>query len=221
MINRIIALIAVMTIMLLGGCATSRSVVTVNGTPQDTAANPERGTAIRFETEDVRVFEAKPATPDIPSLKNGEITNESITSRAIARKRNSYGRGLGDVLLPEGQTVAKLIENAVASSFREAGYRVLTSSDPGFDKALPVDTKINQYWSWMNPGFWAITLSCRTEVTITAPIAGFEDGRKITALAENSMQAAFESAWQEIATEGLTELKRSLSRSIPREVASN
>lgn len=208
-----------LAVTLLGGCATSRSVVAVGTTPAYQSSNPAEGIPVKLTAIDARVFEARPATPDIPSLKNGEITNAAITSRAIARKRNGYGRALGDVLLPEGQTVADIVGSAVGASFKEAGYRVVKPGEQGFDEALPVEARINQYWSWMNPGFWTITLSCRAEVTVTAPLAGFEEGRKILATAEKSGQAAFEDDWQDVANQGLAELTRVLSREIPRQTA--
>ncbi|MDP2123973.1 MAG: hypothetical protein Q8J92_06285 [Parvibaculum sp.] len=212
-------LLSIVAAMLLAGCATSRSVVAVQAAPSYQSANPADGTAIKLVTTDLRKFELAPATPDIPSLKNGEITNTAITSRAIARKRNGYGKALGDVLLPEGQTVATTVESAVAAGFREAGYRVLRPGDPGFEDAVAVDAQINQYWSWVNIGFWALTLNCRSEVTLTAPLPGMETGLKVTALADKSAQAAFESVWQDIANQGLTELTRSVSRALPRRTA--
>jgi hypothetical protein len=211
-------LLSIVAAMLLAGCATSRSVVAVQAAPSYQSANPADGTAIKLVTTDVRKFELAPATPDIPSLKNGEITNTAITSRAIARKRNTYGKALGDVLLPEGQTVATTVESAVAAGFREAGYRVLRPGDPGFEDAVAVDAQVNQYWSWTNMG-WALTLNCRSEVTLTAPLPGMETGLNVTALADKSVQAAFESDWQDIASRGLTELTRSVSHALPRRTA--
>ena len=221
MTNAIRILLTTAVIMLLGGCATSRSVVAVNTAPSYEAATSESGTAVRLTTTDARVFELKPATPDIPSLKNGEIENTAITSRAIARKRNTYGKALGDVLLPEGQTVAMLVEASIASSFRTAGYRVLRSGDPGYEEALPVNAAIDQYWSWFSPGFWTITLTCRTEVTLTAPLAGFETGRKILTESQESAGAATENSWQQIASKGLQEFQDNLSGTLPRQTAAN
>ncbi|WP_423143232.1 hypothetical protein [Pseudomonas chlororaphis] len=82
----------------LFGCATSRSVVGIDG-PEVASGN---GQKVVINVLDERRFEADPRSADIPSLKNGEIDDKAITERAIARKRNSYGMGLGDVLLPEG-----------------------------------------------------------------------------------------------------------------------
>lgn len=67
---------------------------------------------------DERVFQIDPRSADIPSLKNDEEVNDaSITQRAIGRKRNGFGKGLGDVVLPSGRTVSQLVGNAVATAY--------------------------------------------------------------------------------------------------------
>lgn len=208
---------AVAVLLLLCGCATSRSVLAVNTAPQYQTANPEVGQAVKLNVVDARAFELRPATPDIPSLKNGEIGNTAITSRAIARKRNGYGKALGDVLLPEGQTVALVVGNAIAEGFKGAGYRIVVAGDPAYDSAVSVDATINQYWSWVDMGFWALTLNCRVDVTLTSSLSGLEQG--LTTLVAPSKQAgaAFESDWQDIATTGLNELTREIIQKLPRQ----
>jgi len=68
------------------GCATSRGVVEIQ-IPE--ANDPLSESAYKIvSVEDRRNFELKPQQPSIPSLKNGEIDDPAITSRAIARKRN-------------------------------------------------------------------------------------------------------------------------------------
>jgi hypothetical protein len=39
----------------------------------------------------------------------------------VARKRNGWGKVLGDILLPEGRTVSDLVEEVVAKAFIESG----------------------------------------------------------------------------------------------------
>lgn len=216
---RISNLLAILALVMVTGCATSRSVLTVDSAPSYNTANPTEGVAIKLMTADARQFQMKPPSPDIPSLKDGDISNQATTSRAIARKRNGYGKALGDVLLPEGQTVAALAEGAIAASFRQAGYRVLHTGDAGFDKAVIVDAQIRQYWSWVTIGFWAGTMHCRAEVTVTAPLPGLSSGITVESLAEKSVQAAFESDWQDIASQGLTKLTSDLASRLPRQTA--
>ncbi len=55
-----------------------------------------------MKVEDDRKFQDKPASADIPSLK-GEQSNATVEekARAVARKRNGYGKALGDILLKD------------------------------------------------------------------------------------------------------------------------
>ena len=89
-----------LSLLVFFGCATTRGVMDVQ---EEVSANPETGIAVKFaRVTDARRFEIDPRQADIPSLKNDEIDDPAITSRAIARKRNSYGKALGDILLPGG-----------------------------------------------------------------------------------------------------------------------
>jgi hypothetical protein len=203
-----ISIVTVVSALLLGGCATSRSVVT----PEiATTAGPAQGPAVRImKVEDQRVFRLEPDKPYLPSLSDNAIQDNAVTSRAIARKRNTYGKALGDVLLPEKQTVAGLTQTAIEQGFREAGYRVLKPGQPGYDDALPVTATINQFWAWMTPGFWAISLEQTSEVVVKAPIKSFEGGATINAQTKESMQFAGEDAWKEIVAKSLADLVRGI-----------
>lgn len=80
-------------------CATSRGVVVPQMT---TGTNPQQGVAVRIVTvEDKRIFQIKPKDPSIPSLMDDNIGDKDLKSRAVGRKRNSFGKVLGDVMLPE------------------------------------------------------------------------------------------------------------------------
>lgn len=211
--------VALSTMLLLCGCATSRSVVQVGTAPAYQVSNPDQGTAIRLVTTDERKFELAPATPDIPSLKDGEINNPAITARAIGRKRNTYGRALGDVLLPEGQNVAQIVGEAIANGFRGAGYRVVTEGDPDFATATPVNAKIVQFWLWIDPGFWAITVENRTELTISSVLPGFEKDFTALLTQKAPMGAVFESDWQKEATRSLNDVTQDLTNRLPKPAA--
>ena len=97
-----------MTALVLGflvwtGCATSRGILEV---PLTVGDNPAQGREVKIvRVSDRRTFQMKPPDPSTPSLKDEAIDNPAITSRAIARKRSGYGMAMGDILLPEGQTV--------------------------------------------------------------------------------------------------------------------
>ena len=213
--------LALAALLMVTGCATSRSVVSVGSEGAYNNANPTAGQAVKIEVTDVRIFEARPPTPDIPSLKDGDIRNTATTARAIGRKRNGYGKALGDILLPEGQTVSMITTDAIANGFKQAGYRVLKPGEPGYDQAADIKVKVKQYWSWVDIGFWALTLHCRAEVDITGPVKGLEKGMVVLSEAQEKAGAAFEETWQDIANQGLSALTTEVAQKLPRQSASN
>ena len=206
----------IMMLVALSGCATSRSTVQP---AIEAAANPDNGVPIKFATvRDLRVFELEPKRPDIPSLRDGEIANTELTVRAIGRKRNGFGKALGDVLLPEGETVANTVQASVANAFRNSGYRVLDPSEPDFEGAAPVTIEIRQCWSWINMGFWALTLSNRIEAEIRAPLPGIENGMTTKSEVSDTMVAIFEDDWSEIMAKGLADFQKKLENQLPHKV---
>lgn len=196
-------LVLLVAVVGLSGCATSRSVIEPT---MPKSENPTQGPSIKIvKVDDNRGFAIAPEAPDTPSLSDDDIQNRATTGRAIARKRNGYGKALGDVLLPEQQTVSGLTQAALEQAFREAGYRVFSPGQPGYDDAIPVSVSIRQFWAWMTPGFWAITLEHRADVSIQAPVAPLQ-AITVESYAKESMQMAPESSWREIVSKGIADL---------------
>ncbi|NVZ53780.1 flagellar biosynthesis protein [Pseudomonas sp. B6002] len=195
----------VAALVMLAGCATSRSEVDVNVAPLNTtqAAAASNGKKVLISTVDDRVFQISPRSPDVPSLKNDEVTDKSITERAIARKRNSYGKGLGDVLLPSGRTVSQLVNESVAAAYKQAGYQVVT--EPGTADATAVKVHIVEFWSWFTPGFFYVDVSNKSHLRIETP--GATELNVVTRKNE-SMQAVTENDWKKITEAGLQEVSR-------------
>lgn len=151
----------------LSGCVSTRDVVAPR---VNTAANPAQGMPVRIsKVEDLRLFQIKPASPVTPSLMDDQISNEAIRVRAFGRQRNSYGMALGDVLLPEGQTVAGLVETVVARSLRESGYRVVSGNDADYAQAKPLVIRIDKLWTWRDLTAFKGGLVTNYEVAVTDP----------------------------------------------------
>ena len=180
---------------LLNGCATSRGLVSLTTPTSDNVA-PGNGMEIYIRSVvDKRVFEDAPKSPDIPSLDPSEPQGEDIKRRAIARKRNTFGKGLGDILLNEGQTVMSVISDSLRQAFIEDGYTVVGSSANLGKNSRIVDVEINKFWSWMNPGFWAITLSTEIGTDVTIQGAGEGEKRIISVKAADHFQTGVDSNW--------------------------
>ena len=131
----------------------------------------------------------------MPSLKGGEVGNSAITERAIARKRNGFGQALGDILLPEGETVAGLVEDRLTDGFRDNGYRVVTEGDSDFADAIPMEVDIDKFWGWFQPGFWEIKLQFESLIRIQGPLDPFVDGKSYENGSELGAQTASEKNW--------------------------
>ena len=179
----------------LNGCATSRGVVSL-ATPTSDKFATSKGIEIYIQSVvDKRIFEAAPKSPNIPSLDPAEPQNNTIKLRAIARKRNTFGKGLGDILLNEGQTVESVIYDSLRQAFIEGGYAVIEKNANMSKSSHIVDVQINKFWSWMNPGFWAITLSTEIATDITVKKANDRDNKTIYVKASDNFQTGVDGNW--------------------------
>lgn len=195
--------------LVLAGCATNRGIIEVE---TEVADNPDAGQAVKFvRISDNREFYIDPPEANMPSLKGGEIGNPEITSRAIARKRNSFGQALGDILLPEGETAAGLVQENLTSQFRNSGFRVVADGDPDFADAIPLEVDIDKFWGWFRPGFWQIKLQFETVVRIQGPLDPFTTGKTYENKSELGAQVASEKNWLKALQANLDEITSQLS----------
>ena len=193
-----------LTSILSIGCATNRGIIDVRVPPA--TINPSSGTLVAItKVIDMREFQETPSEPSIPSLKGGEINDETITSRAIARKRNGYGKALGDILLPEGRTVEDLVRETAEKSLAEKGYVVVKDRSQYAD-ALPVEIEIHQFWAWMIPGFWTLELDFEAIITASNETVFMSPGEKIRGHVALKTQAAGTGAWTNTINKGLEDL---------------
>jgi hypothetical protein len=199
---------------ILTGCATSRGVLDLK-VPD--LPNPASSQAVKImDVTDKRVFEIEPKKPSIPSLQNDEINDPKITRRAVARKRNGFGAALGDILLPEGQTVEQLTRAALENALRESGYRVVAAGETGYDSATPVSAEIQQFWSWMTPGFWELKLRYNAKIQLIGdwPLKG--DSRIVEGDALYAGVIASSAEWREVINNGIANLINNLKAMLTR-----
>lgn len=133
--------------MITGVCATTRGVVDLSTPSTSTPSSEIAADAIPVfisRIVDRRTFELKPSDPSTPSLKDGQIENNDLKSRAIARKRNTFGKAMGDVMLPEGNTVNRVVEEILKLALKKNGYRVVNESGDGVPE---IEVNINKFWA--------------------------------------------------------------------------
>jgi hypothetical protein len=165
-------------IVLSSGCAINRSEIELN-IPEAVEIPMKTGKTVFIKSVvDNRIFEKRPKVPNIPSLNPSKERNKDIEKRAVARKRNGYGKAIGDILLKEGQTVESVIRESLKQGFLENGFDVLENAEQSSPSTYIVDAKINKFWSWMNPGFWTISLS--TEINTDIQLKKSTEGRTET-----------------------------------------
>lgn len=129
-------------------------------------------------------------TSDKPTVSNGIDVYIHI-----ARKRNTFGKALGDILLQKGQTVESLIHNALRQALVANGYTVVETDTNLSQSSHTVDVHISKFWSWMNPGVWAITLSMEIATDITVKDGDSWGNQTISVKASDTFQTAAEDNW--------------------------
>src|SRR5690348_16086689 len=197
--------VAILLGLMLAACATSRSVVDVQ--PPVSRAAAGSGVARIGEVRDLRKFEVEPRDPSVPSLGDAaEISDPHVTARALARKRNTYGKALGDVMLPEGSSVATLVRGAARKALQDAGYTVVDEKSPDYAKAPMLAVDIEQFWAWVTPGFSAITIDFNSQVVMKGDALVGANGASAEGIATYGGQMLFESDWTKTIADGLDDL---------------
>lgn len=193
---------------ILSGCAIGRGEINLR---LSEAKNPSTGTAVKIvQVTDDRRFEIAPSIPSIPSLADGAINNKAITSLAVARKRNWMGVALGDILLPEGRTVAQITKEAITVALREGGYRVLVPQDPDYERAVPLNITVKEFWAWSTVAH----LEFKTKVQIDGNI-GAVSGTPISGVAKKTLVLGSDSEWVEVITTGMNDLVKNVRAKLP------
>lgn len=161
--------------------------------------NPQVGTSIRIDRViDKRIFEPSSQIPSMPSLMNKkDYSNDDIKSRAIGRKRGGFGNDNGDIVLPENEPVGKLVRDIMTRAFRDAGFPVLESGDPGAATAVPIYIEINEFWGWSTPHFGWTAIEFKSDIEITGNIPGFINGKSIKGYSRVTTTAPGTGVWIE------------------------
>ena len=149
----------------VGGCALPTRIKTRNIQVPSIAASPEGPALTIAEVRDTR-------STGVGALEERKSRDPNIAARAYGTK--GVGLTTGTIVLPEGRTVAQVVEEAVAEGFRRAGYVVLDEGDQGIEEALPVNVDIHEFWTWKDS-----RTHFDAQISITAPMEPFTDPVKI------------------------------------------
>ncbi len=197
--------------VLVVACAGWSGVLDV---PLAVPENPEAGPAVQIGTvEDRRRFERRSYAPWTPSVHRDPHAEGGVAARTVGRRRPD-SRG-GNLVLPEGRTVAALVSDAVTRSFREAGYRVLEQGAPDAADAVPVAVVIEEFWAWMTtlrdapPRF---EFSAR--LRLDAPLPTLRGGEIVCGTHVLSRGGASAAVWERALEAGVQDLVLNLRRTL-------
>lgn len=183
--------------IILTGCAIGRSELNIQVPTGQIGQNNGKQVYVNAVT-DQRAFQLKPASPDIPSLDPTGDQAENVKSRAIGRKRNSYGMALGDIVLQQGETVQSITQKSIQEAFSEKGYSVISNKELVTGDTYVVDASINKFWAWMNPGFVTITLSSEISTDLTIKSGDSTKSQNVSVKAADSFGTGVEDNWVEV-----------------------
>lgn len=194
----------------LAGCATSRSEVRLKSPPTTVAPSGSAKVVVIRSVTDERVFEEAPSEPSTPSLGFGGANKngDTVKARAIGRKRNGFGKALGDVLLENGQTVTGVVRENLAAALQQAGYQVKDAAQADAS-AIVMDVHIKKFWAWFQPGMWVITLN--SDVATDLSLSGAAMPTTVSVHVEDAHGAATENAWIEIVDKALEAYRKEVT----------
>ncbi len=192
--------------LLLGGCATGRDVVPMDtGELVATPAAANGKTAFINLVVDERTFEVRPKQASIPSLDPDLSDTPDIRARAIGRKRNSFGKALGDMVLEPGVTIDRLVVLSLEKALKEKGYEVLPQQSAVVPETYVLDVSIKKFWSWMNPGAFALTLNTEisTDLSMRNAQSVMLDKKNIYVKASDTFQTGLQENWIQVMKQAL------------------
>lgn len=174
------------------GCVVGRRTVSLP-IPSAGAPVPSKGSVYLESVTDARTFQNKPPAPSTPSV-DGDVTALSAEQKSvfIGRQRNGYGKAMGDIALPAGETVQKRMTALFEEALRRRGYSL--ASDPSAPTTANI--VIDEFWAWFTPGFLAVTFESRVTCKFSLKTAGGAQAFLVTGHGNNVGQVASDANWQ-------------------------
>ena len=157
------------------------------------ANGSSRGDICVTSVTDARQFQNKPSDPSTPSI-DGDVHTLSAEQKSlmIGRQRNTYGMAMGDIALPDGDSVTQRAKLLVEEALKHRGYKI--SSDPTATNSASVT--IDEFWAWFTPGFFSVSFEARVYCTITLKRADGSAKIIIQGYGINRGQIASDANWQ-------------------------
>jgi hypothetical protein len=184
---------ALALIGLASGCVTGQRSLGVDVPPAESySKSPGKGSIAIGPVSDARVFENKPDSPSTPSV-NGDVKLLSAEAKNtfIGRQRNTWGHAMGDIVLPQGQTVQAKVTDLLREGLKRKGYEVVESAPNS------VSAEVQQFWTWVTPGFFALSFEAQISCKVTVTAGGKQTSFVVKGYGLNHGQFASDSNWRE------------------------
>lgn len=142
---------------------------------------------------DNRLFEARPSRPSTPSVKSdlAKLSKDEL-SNLIGRQRNGFGRALGDVALPEGESIQQKVRELLTDGLEGRGYTVVDNEDA----PTKVTVNIDKFWAWFSPGFAWLTYESEMQCKVDFEGELGAHSLNVKGYALNRGQVASNANWQ-------------------------
>ncbi|RBP51731.1 YajG family lipoprotein [Arenicella xantha] len=187
-----IQIVCLLAIFTLTGCVTGTRNIDLD-IPQYSNEKNVTGAIYISEIHDKRAFEQKPRAPSTPSVKGDlSATSQDKLSTLIGRQRNGYGAAMGDVALPEGQTVQDKVRELLTIGFESRGYNVV--DDENAPNHVTVD--IAKFWAWFSPGMWSVSFESDLQTQIEFDSSSENVTVDVTGYGINKGQVASDANWK-------------------------
>jgi hypothetical protein len=190
--NHTLVIAALLSCLLGSGCVTGRRTVGLPvGHVPGTGAS--KGSLYLGSIEDQRTFQNKPADASTPSV-DGDVTKCSKEELAtmIGRQRNGYGRALGDIALPPGESVLTRTRALMEEGLKRRGFTI--ANDPASMGTATV--KIDEFWAWFTPGMWTVSFQANVVCQVTVAREGVAKKLVVKGYGRNQGQVASDANWQ-------------------------
>ncbi len=191
--NPVLVLLALSFLGLTSGCVTGRRSFGVDVPAAESySKNPSKGPISVGPVTDARAFENKPDSPSTPSI-DGDVTllTAEAKSTFIGRQRNGFGHAMGDIVLPKGQNVQGKVADLLREGLKRRGYTVVDGAP------TTVSAEVQQFWTWMTPGFFALSFEAQISCTVTVTKEGKPFSYVVKGYGLNHGQFAKDVNWQE------------------------
>lgn len=149
--------------LFLAGCPASKGKFTLQNPEFQNYQNINSAKGVVFiaSVNDKREFEDTPKNASIPSVHNRQVEslNAKEKDKYIARKRNSYGKAMENIILDGNQTVTNLVKTSVARAFANNGFYVLNDEKQINQNTIILKVDVLKFWSFFRPGFWSVAVN--------------------------------------------------------------